>query len=447
MKLGARTTRSAPTTRSARGQTFSALGIRNYRLFATGALVSNVGTWMQRVAQDWLVLELTGSGTALGITTGLQFLPMVLFSPIAGVFADRYSKRRVIAVSQVALGVMAGLLGVLAIAGWVAPWHVYVIAFVFGTAAAFDTPARQAFVNEMVPREQLPNAVGLNSASFNLARMIGPAVAGLMIAALGSGVGATGWVILLNAVSYVAVIVSLWRMRGDELTPIDRLVRGKGQIRDGLRYVRGRPDIMLVMAIVFSAGTFGLNFQMTTALMATEVYGKGAGEYGLLGSILAIGSLSGSLLAARRGVSRQRLVIGAAVAFGSVEVIAGLMPSYLTFALVLPLCGITALTLITTANALVQMSTDAAVRGRVMALYLAIFMGGTPLGAPLLGVVAERFGARWTLVGGGSLTVLGTLLATAVFARSQHLMVWRSDEAVAESDGDRSVDAPTVGLG
>lgn len=439
--------RGTPSPRAGRNQTFSALRIRNYRLFATGALVSNVGTWMQRVAQDWLVLELTGSGTALGITTGLQFLPMVLFSPIAGVFADRYSKRRVIAVSQVALGGMAALLGVLAIAGWVAPWHVYVIAFVFGTAAAFDTPARQAFVNEMVPREQLPNAVGLNSASFNLARMIGPAVAGLLIAALGSGVGATGWVILLNAASYVAVIVSLWRMRSDELTPIDRLVRGKGQIRDGLRYVRSRPDIMLVMAIVFSAGTFGLNFQMTTALMATEVYGKGAGEYGLLGSILAIGSLSGSLLAARRGVSRQRLVIGAALAFGSVEVIAGLMPSYLTFALVLPLCGITALTLITTANALVQMSTDAVVRGRVMALYLAIFMGGTPLGAPLLGVVAERFGARWTLVGGGALTVLGTLLATAVFARSQHLMMWRDDETDDESDLDRTVDVPTVGLG
>ena len=414
------------------GTTFSALGIRNYRLFAIGALVSNVGTWMQRVAQDWLVLELTGSGQALGITTGLQFLPMVLFSPIAGVFADRYSKRRVIAVAQVVLGATAALLGVLAIAGWVTTWHVYVIAFVFGTAAAFDTPARQAFVNEMVPRNELPNAVGLNSASFNLARMIGPAVAGIVIAFLGSGVAATGWVILVNAATYGAVIVALSRMRSDELAPIDRLVRGRGQIRDGLRYVRGRPDIMLVMAIVFSAGTFGLNFQMTTALMATEVYSKGAGEYGLLGSILAVGSLSGSLLAARRGVSRQRLVIGAALAFGAVEIVAGLMPSYLTFALVLPLCGFTALTLITTANALVQMSTDAVVRGRVMALYLAIFMGGTPVGAPLLGWVAERYGARWTLVGGGALTMFGTLLATAVFARSQNLMIWRLECEPAE---------------
>ena len=406
--------------------TFSALRIRNYRLFAIGSLVSNTGTWMQRVAQDWLVLELTGSGKALGITTGLQFLPMLLFSPMAGVFADRYSKRRVIAWSQVVLGVTAGLLGVLAIAGWVATWHVYVIAFVFGTAAAFDTPARQAFVNEMVPREQMPNAVGLNSASFNLARMIGPAVAGALIALLGSGAGATGWVILINAATYVAVLVSLSRMRASELTPVERLVRGKGQIRDGLRYVRGRPDIMLIMAIVFCAGTFGLNFQMTTALMATDVFDKGAGEYGLLGSILAIGSLAGSLLSARREVARQRLVIGAALAFGAAEVVAGLMPNYLTYALLLPLCGITALTLITTANALVQMSTDPAVRGRVMALYLAIFMGGTPIGAPLLGWVAERYGARWTMIGGGALTMLGTLLATAVFARHQNLMMWRT---------------------
>lgn len=406
--------------------TFSALRIRNYRLFALGSLVSNIGTWMQRVAQDWLVLELTGSGKALGITTGLQFLPMLLFSPMAGVFADRYSKRKVIAVSQIVLGVTAGLLGILAIAGWVVAWHVYVIAFVFGTAAAFDTPARQAFVNEMVPREQLPNAVALNSASFNLARMIGPAAAGALIALLGSGAGATGWVILINAATYAAVVVSLTSMSANELTPIDRLVRGKGQIRDGLRYVRGRPDIMLIMAIVFSAGTFGLNFQMTTALMATEVFDKGAGEYGLLGSILAIGSLAGSLLSARREVSRQRLVIGAALAFGAIEIVAGLMPNYFTYALLLPLCGITALTLITTANALVQMSTDAAVRGRVMALYLAIFMGGTPIGAPMLGWVAERYGARWTMIGGGALTMLGTLVATAVFARNQNLMIWRS---------------------
>ncbi len=365
--------------------TFAALRIRNYRLFATGSLVSNVGTWMQRVAQDWLVLALTGSAGALGLTTGLQFLPIVLFSPFAGVIADRYAKRQVLVVTQVAMGTTAALLGVLAITGLVQPWHIYVLAFVFGSAAAFDMPARQAFVNEMVTRDNLPNAIGLNSASFNLARMIGPAAAGVLIAWMGSGVGATGWVILLNAASYAAVIVSLTRMRSDELVPTERMPRAKGQLRDGLRYVRSRPDLMLVMAIVFCAGTFGLNFQMTTALMATEVYGKGAGEYGVLGSILAIGSLTGSLLAARRRESRQRRIVVAAVAFGVMVTVAGLMPSYLTFALVLPLTGFIALTLITSANAFVQISTAPQLRGRVMALYLAIFMGGTPIGAPLLG--------------------------------------------------------------
>jgi MFS family permease len=401
--------------------TFAALRVRNYRLFAEGSLVSNVGTWMQRVAQDWLVLALTGSAGALGITTGLQFLPLLLFSPIAGVIADRYPKRQVLAVTQLALAATAGVLGLLAVTGWVTTWHVYILAFVFGAATAFDTPARQAFVNEMVGPDQLANAVGLNSASFNLGRVIGPAVAGLLIAWLGSGVTATGWVILLNAASYLAVIVTLARMADDELTLPTPLPRARGQLRDGLRYVQARPDIMLVMAVVFCAGTFGLNFQMTTALMATEVYGKGAGEYGILGSVLAIGSLGGSLLAARRAQTRQRLVIGAAIAFGAAEMVAGTMPTYLTFALLLPLCGFTALTMITAANAFVQMSVAPQMRGRVMALYMAIFMGGTPAGAPVLGWVAEHFGARWTLVGGGALTIVGTLIATAAFAHHQQV--------------------------
>ena len=348
--------------------TFAALRIRNYRLYATGGLISNLGTWMQRVAQDWLILALTGSAGALGLTTGLQFLPIVLFSPFAGMVADRYSKRRVLAITQVALGLSAGLLGLLAITGWVQPWHVYVIAFVFGIGAAFDTPARQAFVNEMVDQPRLANAIGLGSASFNLARMIGPAVAGLLIAWMGEGVGATGWVILVNAASYAAVIWSLARMRSDELRPVQRLPRGPGQLRDGLRYVRLRPDMLLVLAIVFCAGTFGLNFQMTTALMATEVYDKGAGEYGILGSILAIGSLGGSLLAARRETPHLRIVIGAAAVFGVMVTVAGLMPSYLTFAVVLPLCGFSALTMITSATAYLQMAAAPPLRGREMAL-------------------------------------------------------------------------------
>jgi MFS family permease len=403
--------------------TFRALSIRNYRLYATGSLVSNTGTWMQRVAQDWLVLVLTDSPAALGITTGLQFLPILLFSPYAGVVGDLFPKRRVLALTQMSMCVTAGLLGVLAVTGLVEPWHVYVLAFLFGTGTAFDGPNRQAFVSEMVGPDHVSNAVGLNSASFNLARIIGPALAGLLIAWFGSGAYATGWVILLNAVSYVAVVGSLLRMRAGDLHSPEPVARAKGMVRDGLRYVRSRGDVMLILAIVFCAGTFGLNFQMTMAIMATDVYGKGAEEYGVLGSVMAVGSLGGALLAARRTRVRQRLVIGASVVFALVEVAAGLMPTYATFMLVLPLCGLSALTMITAANTYVQLAVDPQMRGRVMALYMAILLGGTPLGAPILGWVAEAFGGRWTLVGGGLLTLLGTLLATVIFTRRNGLVM------------------------
>ena len=404
--------------------TFQALANRNYRLYAAGGVVSNTGTWMQRVAQDWLVLQLTGnSGAALGITTGLQFLPMLLLSPYAGLIADRFPKRRLLQVTQLMMAVPALLLGVLAVTGVAQTWHVYVLAFVFGVGTAFDAPARQSFVSEMVDPEDLTNAVGLNSASFNAARIVGPALAGFLIAALGSGVRATGLVIILNAVSYGAVIYVLQRMRIADLDTPELVARGgKGKIREGMRYVRSRPDLMLILSIVFFAGTFGLNFQMTSALMATDVYGKGASEYGVLGTTMAVGSLAGALLAARRGRPRHRLVIGAAVAFGLIEMVAGLMPSYLTFALITPLLGFTALTMITAANATVQLSVAPMMRGRVMALYMMIFMGGTPVGAPIVGWIGDAFGPRWTLIGGGGMTVLGTLFAAAVFSRTQGML-------------------------
>jgi MFS family permease len=404
-------------------RTFAALRFRNYRLFAGGSFLSNIGTWLQRVAQDWLVLALTGSAGALGITTGLQFLPILLFSPFAGVLADRYAKKTVLNWTQAAMGATALLMGVLAVTQTITVWHVYVLTFLFGTASALDVPARQAFVNEMVDKEYMANAVGLNSASFNLARMIGPALAGVLIALMGSGVSATGWVILLNGVSYGAVVISMMLMRDADLHPPTPLPRAKRQVRDGIQYVRARPDIVLILAIVFCVGTFGLNFQMTTALMATEVFGKGAGEYGLLGSILAIGSLAGSLVAARRRTPRQTLIVASAVAFGLVEMVAGLAPSYLTFALVLPLCGVTSLLMIATANAFVQMKVSPEMRGRVMALYMCIFMGGTPAGAPLLGWIAEQWGARWTLIGGGALTAIGTIAATALLAERQGVRI------------------------
>ncbi|GAA1551408.1 MFS transporter [Kribbella lupini] len=398
--------------------TFRAFKVRNFRLYASGAIISNTGTWMQRVAQDWLVLELTHSGTALGIVTGLQFLPALLLSPYAGLVADRFPKRRVLTITQLAMGSVALVLGTLAVTGVVQAWHVFALAFLFGVGTAFDAPTRQAFVVEMVGKDDLQNAVGLNSASFNAARLIGPGLAGLLIAWIG-----TGPVIIINGLSYAAVILSLWLMVPDELHTPKMAARDKGMIRDGMRYLWRRPDLMMVLVAVFFAGTFGLNFQMTSALMATSAFHKGAGEYGILGSILAIGSLIGALLAARRVRTRGRLVIGAALAFGVMDVVSGLMPTYLSFAAVLPLVGFTALTMLTAANATMQLGIEPTMRGRVMALYMTVLMGGTPIGSPFIGWIGQEFGARWSLVVGGGLTILGTVGSVLYFSRRQGLAI------------------------
>ncbi len=371
--------------------TFRALSIHNYRLWATGALVSNTGTWMQRVAQDWLVLTVLtdNSGTAVGITTGLQFAPTLLLAPTAGALADRVDRRKLLVATQTALGVLAAVLGVLVLTNTAQLWHVYLLALLLGTVSAVDAPARQAFVSELVPTDVLPNAVGLNSASFHAGRLIGPGIAGLLIHWFG-----TGPVFVINAVSFAAVVTSLTRMRLGELRAVPRRPRGGHAIREGLSYVRHRPDIVLTMVIVGMIGTFGLNFQVTTALMARLVFDKGAGEYGLLGSIMAIGSLAGALLAARRQHPRLRLVIGAAFAFGVFATLSALMPTYELFALSLIPVGLSSLTLMTSANSSVQLSTDPIMRGRVMALYIAVFMGGTPIGSPIIGWIGETFGAR-----------------------------------------------------
>ena len=403
--------------------TFRALHNHNYRLYATGGVVSNTGTWMQRVAQDWLVVLLAANdGTALGITTGLQFLPALLLSPYAGLVADRFPKQRLLQVTQTVMALTALLLGVLAVTGTVEVWHVYVLAFVFGIGSAFDAPARQSFVSEMVGPDDLSNAVGLNSASFNAARVAGPALAGLLIGLFGGGVEATGWVIVINGFSYAAVLLALRAMVVADLYETPRAAREKGMIREGIRYLRGRPDLLMVLSVVFFAGTFGLNFQMTSALMATQVFHKGATEYGLLGSAMAVGSLTGALLAARRTRIRLRLVAGAALLFGAVEILAGLVPTYATYVAVVPFLGFSALTMITAANTTMQLATSPGLRGRVMALYLMVFMGGTPLGSPFIGWIGEQFGARWTLIGGGGLTILGVLLSVAVFTRGRGML-------------------------
>ncbi len=398
--------------------TFAALRIPNYRRYASGMAVSNTGTWMQRIAQDWLVLELSGgNAVALGITTALQFAPLPVLSPFGGVLADRYSKRRLLALTNAFMGLVALLLGVLVLADVAAIWQVYVLAFALGVGAALDAPTRQAFVPEMVDRENLPNAVGLNSASFNAARIVGPGLAGLLIELFGG----TGWVFLLNAASYAAPLIALHRMRPELLTPSDPTPRGRGQVREGLRYVRGRPDLMAVLAVVFCTGTFGFNFQITNALMATQEFGKGAGEFGILGSVFAVGSLAGALIAARRTHVRVRLVIGAAVVFGLLEILVGLAPTYGWYLIALPPAGMAALTAMTAANATLQLSVAPAMRGRVMALYIAVLFGGTPVGAPIVGWLAQEYGPRCPLIVGGALTALSALTAGALLGRRANM--------------------------
>lgn len=396
--------------------TFASLGIRNYRRYAAGALISNTGTWMQRVAQDWLVLTVLTdhSATAVGITTGLQFAPVLLLSPWSGLIADRVSRRALMIVTQVVGGLLALLLGVLVLTGVAELWHVYLLAAALGVSSALEAPARQTFVSELVPAERLANAVGLNSASFHAGRLIGPALAGLLIAAFG-----TGPVFLINAATFAATIWALAGLRVRELITAPRAPRSKGQIRAGLGYVRRRPDLLVVMGVVGMVGTFGLNFQLTTAVMATQVYGKGAGEYGLLGSVMAIGSLGGALLAARRQNPRLRLFLAATAAFGVSALIASLMPSYLTFAIALVPTGLSALTLMTAANTIVQLSTAPQMRGRVMALYMAVFMGGTPVGSPLIGWIGANVGARWTIALGGIVSLACAVIAFAVLIRVQ----------------------------
>jgi MFS family permease len=397
--------------------TFRSFAAPNYRIFFVGALISNIGTWMSRVAQDWLVLvDLTDhSATAVGLVTGVQFLPALLLAPWAGMIADRFPKRRVIEITQSAMLVTSLIQAALILTGVVQLWHVFLLAALQGVASAVDAPARQTFVSEIVGPELLANAVGLNSASFNAARLIGPGVAGLMIAAWG-----TGWVFLVNGLSFLAILLALGRLETATLAS-PRRSRGGGQIRAGLAYVRHRPDIILLMVIVFLLGTFGLNFQMTTALMATTIYDKGPGEYGLLGSIMAIGSLTAALLAARRPRPRLRIILAALVTFAISSCAAALAPSYELFAVLLIPVGLSALTILPSANSMIQLSVDPEMRGRVMALYMAIFMGGTPLGAPIIGWVGQNWGARWTILVGSVVTLLTAVGATIYIMRTDHL--------------------------
>ncbi|WP_428639430.1 MFS transporter [Schaalia sp.] len=388
-------------------RTFQSLGIFNFRLWFLGNIIASTGTWMQRVAQDWLVLTVLTdhSGTQIGIVTALQFLPLLLLSPWAGVLVDRMDRRRLLQATQVTNVVLSAILGVLVLGGWALLWHVYALALLGGVLGALDSPARQAFVSELVPGESLSNAVALNSTAFNAARLFGPAVSGLVIEWVG-----IGWVFVVNAALLLAPVAALAAMRSAEMIHREAVKRSPGQIREGIAYVASRPDIVLIMLLMAVVSAFGLNFQLTSALMATEVYGKQAGEYGILGSFMAVGALAGSLIAARRASPRLRLVIIGAASFGLLEIALGLAPGYSLFAILSIPAGLAALTMITAANAAIQITTDESMRGRVMALYTMIFLGSTPIGSPTIGWIGEVFGARWSLLAGGIASLLMALV-------------------------------------
>lgn len=374
--------------------TFRSLNNPNYRLWAGGALVSNVGTWMQRTAQDWLVLaELTRHNAgAVGVVMALQFGPQLLLFPLTGLAADRLDRRKLLLATQSAMGLLALGLGLLTVTGAVQLWQVYLFAFLLGCASAFDGPARQTFVAELVGEADLANAVALNSTSFNAARLIGPAVAGLLIAGVG-----TGWVFLLNAASFAAVLASLLRLRVDALHREPRAARRRGSLLEGFRYVWRRPDLKAVLLMLFLIGTFGLNFPIFISTMAVSVFHAGASQYGLLSSTMAIGSVMGALLAAGREKHRMAALLAGAAVFGLACTLAALAPNYWLFGLTLIVIGVAAQTVTTTVSASVQLATEPAMRGRVMAILLAIALGGTPLGAPIVGRVADVCGPRWAL--------------------------------------------------
>jgi MFS family permease len=399
--------------RPRRRNPLQSLKVRNYRLYFSGQLISLTGTWAQRVAQDWLVLQLTNSGTVLGIVTALQFAPALLFSLYGGALADRGDKRRLLLLTQAGMGVAALALGLLDVTGAVRLWHVLVLATVLGVVSAIDTPIRQSFVVEMVGGADLPNAVALNATTFNLARIIGPAIAGVVISAYG-----TGWAFLGNAVSTIAVLLGLWLMRPAELYPSTPVDRVPGQYRAAIRYVRSRSDLVLPMLIMFVIGTFGFNYQISIALIAKQVFHRGAASFGLLSTTLAVGATIGALAATLRRRRPSRLfLICAALAFSVSEIVAGAMPTFGLTALALVPAGLCMITLAQSANATVQLGVEPTMRGRVMGLYILCFMGGTPVGAPIIGWVAELFGPRWAMLGGGLVCLISTLVFAGWLSR------------------------------
>ncbi|MBB3663483.1 putative arabinose efflux permease, MFS family [Prauserella flava] len=397
---------------------FASLRVRNYRLFFAGQVVSNIGTWMQRTAQDWLVFTLSGNDpVALGVAVALQFLPTLLLSLWAGVLADRVDKRKLLFTIQAGILVQAAVLGGLAVSGAVELWHVYLLCFILGTLSALEVPTRQSFVAELVGNDQVANAVALNSSIFNMARIVGPAIAGLAIVAIGEG-----WLFIGNAVSTLAVLAGIAAMRPGELYRGKAVARAKGQLREGLRYVRGRPDLMAIMLLMMFVSTFAITFFTSLAVVAGNVFGTEADGYGMLSTLLAVGTFAGALLSARRGSKGKptmRLLLGAAMALGVLEVATAFMPTYLAFGLALVPLGLATITFLNTANTLVQTSVSPQMRGRVMGLYVLMVMGGNPIGGLLTGWMAETFGGRSPFYIGGAVAMLATAVCALALTKTR----------------------------
>jgi MFS family permease len=387
-----------------------ALRNRNFRWWLVGLFVANVGAWMQRIGQEWTVLELSHrSATAVGLVTGLQFLPALVIGPVGGVIADRYPKRRILGYAQVLVALCGVGLGAVVLSGAARVWHVYLFAVLVGTVSAVFQPAAQAFLNELVSRDSVPSVVGFAAGSFHVGRLIGPALAGVLIVA-----GGTGPVFLVAAVTALFLLVVIVRIDRSTLYPAATAEGGRGMLADGVRYSVRQPEILLVLGVMAFIGTFAANGQVTNALMATKVFRVGPAQFGLLGSVLAVGSLVGAALAVRRRAVGRVFVIGAALAFGACNILSGLMPGYAAFAAALLLVGVSQLTFITSANALLQLRAEAAMRGRVLGLYLVLLTGSSALGAPTLGWLAATFGPRAAIVIFGVTAVLGTLAVSAI---------------------------------
>ena len=384
---------------------------RNYRILYPANAVSNIGTWAQRVAQDWLVLELTNnSGTYLGLVTAVQFLPILLFSLHGGKFADRFNKRKALILTNMLGGASSLVLGILVVTEHVELWHVFLLAGILGLSNAIDGPVRQSFTIEIVGPDDVPNAVSLNSANFNAGRLVGPAVSGGLIAAFGTGPS-----FLVNGLSYLFVIAALFQLNEKTFFRQDQK-KSDGNIREGIRYVRSRPDIYVVLLIVFFISTFGLNFQIFNALMATKEFGLGPASFGLMGTFVAIGSFTGAVGSARLERFRStKFVIKGGIVFSVSVIVLSVLPTFTTYMIWLPICGVSALTTLVSANSIVQTSSDPAIRGRVMGLYLLIFMGGTPFGSPLIGVTTELIGIRPTIAICGAISLLTSILVWFVY--------------------------------